>query len=243
MQRLLEESNIQFVSNKIFIPENKHRVKIDVGLSYSAPVSQYWLTQEKDLLVFGFEPNPEAVACIRSPYNKKKAEGHGDVLEHKYLDKDFFVIRSALGSAQEKDKLFYIATKDEGCSSFYKPSGLLFDTEKTINVNVFTLSDFFQYFPWEQIPYIEYLKIDAQGADLDILRGASDYIKKIVYVTAESSVGNLYIDVKDNDVSKVDNFMRENGFLRINHPNTSDPTYVNHLFLDIAPKIFIWQKE
>ena len=145
-------------------------------------------------------------------------------------------------AGEEKNKVFYIATRDEGCSSFYKPSGVLFDTEKTIHVNVFTLSDFFQYFPWEQFPYIEYLKIDAQGADLDILRGAGDYLKKILFITAESAVGNLYMDVKDNDVQKVDEFMKEKGFLRVYHSNTSDPTYVNYLFLDIANQIFIWQQ-
>jgi FkbM family methyltransferase len=242
MRDLLENSHILLVNNKIFIDPNKKHVKIDVGLSYGAPISQTWLSQEKDLVVFGFEANPEAVECIRSPLNKKKEEGHGDVLENKYLDKDFFLISTALGAEKEENKVFYIATKDEGCSSFYKPSGVLFDTEKTIHVNVFTLSDFFQYFPWEQFPYIEYLKIDAQGADLDILRGAGDYLKKIVFITAESAVGNLYMDVKDNDVQKVDEFMREKGFLRVYHSNTSDPTYLNYRFRDIASSIFIYQQ-
>ena len=51
-----------------FINFNKKRVKIDVGLSYSAPHSQDWLSKDDDLIVIGFEPNPD---CIDSILSKK----------------------------------------------------------------------------------------------------------------------------------------------------------------------------
>lgn len=239
---LLQDSHITLVNSKILIPESIKHVKLDVGLSYGAPISQQWLSREDNLMVFGFEPNPEAVECIRSPTNSKKHECHGDILEHKYLDKQCFILPVALSAETEQTKPFYITTVDEGCSSFYKPSGVLFDVEKIIQVPVITLADFLSVFPFDQIPYIEYLKIDAQGADLDILRGAGDYLEKIVFITAESSVGNLYLDVKDNDVNKVDEYMKEQGFFRVLHPNTGDPTYLNYRYRDIASSIFIYQQ-
>lgn len=239
---LLQDNHISIVNGKIHIPESIKHVKLDVGLSYGAPMSQQWLSKEDDLMVFGFEPNPEAVNLIRSPTNCKKHESHGDVLEYKYVNKQCFILPVALSLETEESKPFYITTLDEGCSSFYKPSGVLFDISNVIQVPVITLADFLSYFPWDTIPYIEYLKIDAQGADLDILRGAGDYLEKIVFITAESSVGNLYLDVKDNDVNKVDEYMKEQGFLRIHHPNTGDPTYVNYRYRDIAPSIFIYQQ-
>ncbi len=239
--KLFEKNNIPVVGGKIVLPESTKHVKLDVGLSYGAPMSQNWLSKEKDLIVFGFEPNPEAVDLLRSASNQKKHECHGDILEHKYLDKQCFILPVALSQTSEETKPFYITTLDEGCSSFYKPSGVLFDTSKVIHVPVISLKEFLDYFPWDQIPYIEYLKIDAQGADLDILRGVGQYLERFVFVTAESSVGNLYLDVKDNDVSKVEEYMKTQGFFRIHHQNTGDPTFVNFRYRNIAESIYIFQ--
>lgn len=242
MQDILEKSNITVYNNKIIIPEEIQHVKLDVGLSYGANMSQDWLTHENDLLVFGFEPNPESVRLLRSANNPKQHPAHPDVIEQRFIDKQFFIVPVALGAEKEDDKDFYITTLDEGCSSFYKPSGVLFNVSKVIKVPVFPLKDFLDYFPWDQIPYIEYLKIDAQGSDLDIIRGLGSYIEKIVFITTEATVGNLYLDVKDNDVSKVDSFMLDRGFFRILHPKTKDATYLNFRFRDIASKIYIFQE-
>ena len=243
MKRVLLENHVPFEGDKIKLPVGTKHVKLDVGLSYSAPFSQYWLSREDYLSVFSFEPNPEAVALIRSPLNKKKQENHGDVLEQKFIDTRCHIIPVALGKESQEKRDFYITTFDEGCSSFYKPSGELFHIEKKIHVPVFTLYEFFLYFPWETIPYIEYLKIDAQGADLDILIGAGDFLSKVVFITTEATVGNLYLDVENNDVTKVDSYLGDKGFIRIQHPNTSDPTYLNTRFMEEASTIFIYQKE
>ncbi len=40
------------------IPENCTNVKIDIGLSYCAPISNKWLLKEPNTFVIGFEPNP-----------------------------------------------------------------------------------------------------------------------------------------------------------------------------------------
>jgi hypothetical protein len=40
------------------IPENCTNVKIDIGLSYTAPISNKWLLKEPNTFVIGFEPNP-----------------------------------------------------------------------------------------------------------------------------------------------------------------------------------------
>ncbi len=52
-------------NGKIDIPLNIKRVKLDIGLSYSAPMSQHWLSHEDDLLVFGFEPDLTSVSTIK----------------------------------------------------------------------------------------------------------------------------------------------------------------------------------
>lgn len=74
---------------KIEIPNHIKHIKLDIGLSYSAPMSQYWLSHEKDLLVFGFEPNP---ACVESIFKgaTKWHPSHGDPLEPRFVNKNFF---------------------------------------------------------------------------------------------------------------------------------------------------------
>jgi O-methyltransferase len=241
MQQVLETNHVTLHNNKIVIPEEVKHIKLDVGLSYGANMSQEWLTHEKDLVVFGFEPNPEAVRLLRSEHNPKQHPAHADVIEPRFIDTQFFILPIALGATKEADKDFYITTLDQGCSSFYKPSGVLFDVSNVIKVPVFPLKDFLDHFPWDQFPYIEYLKIDAQGSDLDIIRGIDPYLDRFVFITTEATVGNLYLNVKDNEVSKVDAYMMEKGFFRVIHPMASDATYLNYKFRDIAPNIYIFQ--
>ena len=78
------------------------------------------------------------------------------------------------------------STKNDcGCSSLYEPSN--FEVAKIIDVPIFTLADFFDIFPFDTHPIIEYIKIDAQGADLDIVKSAGHYLKdRVIYITIEA---------------------------------------------------------
>ena len=100
---------------------------------------------------------------------------------------------------------------------------------------------FFDQFPWNRIDYIDYIKIDAQGSDLNILKGAGDYLKnRVVFVTAEPD-GNQYIGAYKCNIDNITNYMISQNFVKINHPNTVDPTYVNKKFLNISNNIYINQ--
>ena len=104
------------------IPPTCTHVKLDIGLSYSAPQAQTWLSHEDaGLMVFGFEPNPESVACITNKDNKKQHPSHGDCLEHKYIEGGRFVIQQcALSSVGEPTTMkFYVSSNDAGTSSLF----------------------------------------------------------------------------------------------------------------------------
>ena len=217
------------------IPLNKKRVKIDIGLSYCAPHTQIWFENDNnddDLYIFGFEPNP---------YNVKSIY----VLENKYFDtKQFCLIDVALSNVKEiKEVEFYCTKNDPGCSSLYCPnSNLPYEIKEIVKVNVYSLKHFFDIFDWNRFPYIEYIKIDAQGSDLDILIGAGDYLKnRVVYITAEPE----YLQYNNSEHNNFDNilkYMESQDFLLINHPNTKDPTFINKKFLYLKDKIYIAQK-
>lgn len=73
------------------IPEKCSHIKIDIGLSYNAPQSQDWLTKEPNLMVFGFEPNPDVIDSISKGNIQKRDPAHGEPLQKNILMKKDFL--------------------------------------------------------------------------------------------------------------------------------------------------------
>ena len=204
---------------KIDIPAHIKHIKFDIGLSYSAPMSQSWLSHEADLLVFGFEPNPPSVSSILQ----------GTYLEKRFIGEKFFLIPCALGLSNNTMIKFFVTGNDCGCSSIYFPKD--FPIERIIEVPIFSLSAFFDLFPFDTHPIIDYIKIDAQGADLDIVKSAGNYLKeRVIYITIEAE--NRQYEGTVNSVQDIDDYMCSIGFIRYVSPNTSDPTYFNPRYSD-----------
>jgi FkbM family methyltransferase len=213
------------------IPLNKKRIKIDIGLSDNVPHTQIWFENDNindDLYVFGFEPN---IYNVQNILNKNIDNNH------------FALINVALSNVKEmKEMDFYCTNYDPGTSSLYCPNNNLNDKIKEIiKVPVYSLKHFFDIFDWNRFPYIEYIKIDAQGSDLDILIGAEDYLKnKVVYITAEPE-SLQYDNTEHNNFNNIKNYLESQDFIFINHPNTIDPTFINKKFLHLKDKIYIAQ--
>jgi len=225
---------------KIYIPKDIKHVKLDVGLSYNAPHSQHWLVREDNLVVFGFEPNVDSINSIKKGA-KKLHPLHGEPLDPKFVGTRFFVFPCALSSVATGMQTFYVTNNDCGCSSLYKPK--YFEVAKVVKVPVFCLSDFFDLFPFDTHPIIEYIKIDAQGSDLEIAKGAGKYLReRVVYITLEPE--NSQYEYTANSVKAIDEYMSEIGFTRDHRQNTSDPTYLNTKYVDYAKNndILIFQR-
>lgn len=225
-------------------PENITSVKIDIGLSYNVPQSQVWLSHDPHVYVFGFEPNPECVDIIQRGNIQKKDSSHGEPIHQEFLDTRFSLFPIALGNVENPSEMnFYQMNNDCGTSSLYQPTDASIGPVKhMIKVPVFSLKHFFDLFPWERFPHIEYIKIDAQGSDMDILMGAGEYLKdRVVYITAEPEYAS-YANCGHNTSSNITAYLESQGFDRVNHPNTSDPTFINRKFSHLTDDIFIWQK-
>jgi len=223
------------------IPDTTRRIKIDVGLSYSAPQSEVWLDHDSDLFVFGFEPHPESVECINRG-NIVGKPGHGKPISDEHL-KRFALIPVALGNVSSSQTLdFYLMRGDCGTSSLFPPNTALLDSiSRVVKVPVHNLSEFFDKFPWDRFPVIEYLKIDAQGSDLDILKGAGHYLSdRVVFVTAEPE-NIAYFGCK-NSAHEIVEYLLSMGFKRVFDRNTGDPTFLNTRFEHLASSIFIYQQ-
>lgn len=225
-------------SGKINIPANIKHVKLDIGLSWCAPMSQVWLAKEDDLIVFGFEPHPKSIASIKngSCVPDAWARDYLDPLHPirhkseipKLFGTHFFLIPCALGLSQDKTATFYLTGNDCGCSSLFAP--VTIPVIDIIEVPVLPLASFFDIFPFDTHPFIDYIKIDAQGADLDIAKSAGAYLtERVVCITLEPE-NNAYEGTK-NSLNDVDAYMSAMGFQKYDSKNTGDPTYVNIKFM------------
>ena len=227
------------------IPNSCTHVKLDIGLSYNAPQSQSWLSHEDaGLMVFGFEPNPTSIASIINKNNQKQHHSHGDCLQYKYIEEGRFVIQQcALSSVSEPTTMkFYVSNNDCGTSSLFPNDEThLGKIKEVIDVPVYSLEMFFAGFPWDRFQYIEYVKIDAQGSDLNILKSAGSYLRdRVVFVTAEGD-GNQYIGAHECSAANIISYMESQGFMQIRHTNTTDPTFVNKKYIEESKKIYIKQ--
>lgn len=141
-----------------------------------------------------------------------------------------------------KNTIKFFVTKDDcGCSSIYLPKE--FEVECVIEVPIFSLADFFELFPFDTHPVIEYIKIDAQGSDLDIAKSAGGYLaERVVYITLEAE--NAQYENTANSFADINNYMQSIGFVRYSSPQTSDPTYFNPRFSDYVKnhEISIYQR-
>jgi FkbM family methyltransferase len=222
------------VRNKIVIPNWAKHIKLDIGLGRHPIYSANWLQTQPDTLIFGFEPNPVALSWI---------DKNTFFLQDDRKNK-FFPIPVAL-SSQSSELTFYVTEPWHESSSLLKPKqstlSMIKSDVKIIKVPGFKLSDFFDLLPLDCIDHIEYIKIDAQGVDLDIVKSGKDIIQsKVVYITLEAD--GHYYENSDSNVSEIDSYMESIGFLKVKHPNVLDPTYLNKKFEDIANTIYICQK-
>jgi hypothetical protein len=196
-------------TGKIKIPEKCKRVKLDVGLSNNAPHSELWLKSAKndDTCVYGFEPNPYNVKYIR-----ETPLGHsyqGIQVDPNRIDDTFFVVQSAVSCGEPRYSDFYCTEGDPGTSSIYKPN--TFKVLDICVVNIITLKDFFDLFPWDKIPYIEQLKTDTQSSDFDVIKGCGEYLsERVVYLDVEISTNNQY--EKDENPEEFHNYILSQGF-------------------------------
>lgn len=252
MIKQLLELGLPIINGHISIPPYATQVRIDVGLSVNAPQSATWLEREDDLFVIGFEPiqsNIDFIHAGNAPWPKN--------LNPALIGNRMCIVRTALSATDEpRTKNFYVTKPDPGCSSFLEPKNI--EVDRIEVVHEFNLDTILKFFPYHRIPYIEHLKIDAQGSDFDVIKGTKQNLSKILFITLEIDTQNYHGGLQsENEVS---NFLRHQGFRKISDSivsrgirklkrhninlETDDPTYVNSsLYSNLRnPRIWIYQR-
>ncbi len=158
--------------------------------------------------IFSFECNPATVeVCMKALYN------HPNIKFFNY----------ALG-AQPAEKPFYSYTEgNDGASSLLKRCDFHQTQRETGIIKVRRLYDVMIE---EQIPYIDYLCMDVQGYELEVLKGLGDFLRhKVRYIVLEcpaQSPPEGYLAPgsysKYNGApsyKEIETFMINNGFIKL----------------------------
>ena len=130
---------------------------------------------------------------------------------------------------------------DVGVSSLLKPTESLgYEILETNDVDVLSLSMLMDKIDWNRFEYIELVKIDTQGKDLDIIKSAKNYLDKIVFLNCEINTFNHYEDsVAPNEYAI---YLESMGFEKVLDNSivdgeVVDVTYINKKYIHLKDKI------
>jgi len=207
LRKHLQAASVRFDSKgNICLPSWCRSVKVDVGLSFNAKMSFEWLErQPEDLIVFAFEPVKANIQQIKAKMQSQPNQ--------RWINERLILIPLALG--KEFCVREFFVTDDTGQSSLLRPTKAPIALVQT--VEVVTLHAFTALIPEEQMPYIDYLKTDCQGTDLDVLLGAGPSIKRYVCITSESETANY--QGSQNGLRRTKAYLSSLGFAQINSRN------------------------
>ncbi|WP_061255853.1 FkbM family methyltransferase [Leptospira interrogans] len=132
----------------------------------------------------------------------------------KKVDNRIVIIDTAL-SDSKKEILFHLCKKQQ-VSSVFKPNTRFLDmfpdagrhdVERTIQIQSDRMDSLLKE---KGIQYVDFLKIDTQGFELAILKGASGYIGDIIGLQIEVEFVEMYLE--QPLFSQVDEYVRKQGF-------------------------------
>ena len=219
-------------NNKLILPQNTKKVMIDVGTSVDWNNSIKYLSEyPNDSAVIGIEPNIDSWLLAKGIhyFNYKK---HIEELPKytKNISSRIIFLPVALAPYEGFAK-FYGHDK-LGTSSLLDSA---FETTNSTVVPTIKLSQVIELVP-DNIEYIEILKIDAEGFDLQILKSGGQYLSRVAVVTVECVNGHLF---KSGYKSKeIYDFLESNNFKVI--PNSKifgTDSFINLKFEKELPNI------
>ena len=166
---------------------------VQAGAHYGQEIEQF-LKHNPDLKIIAFEPNELSFSKLKEKF--KEIDG-------------VLVFKKALGS-EIKDAEFWLASNDGQSSSLLRPSEHLqlaphvkFDNIAFVSVE--TLDSYLSLMCDHN-----FLIIDTQGSELDVLIGAAKTLEHIEYIYVEVNRGEIYEYCTQFD--ELNNYLIERGF-------------------------------
>lgn len=176
-------------------------VVVDVGARWGA--ADVWSSLAPHVHVFGFDPDPEECARLNdlAVQREPRLETYVPV---------------ALGEAT-KDVTLYV-TRQPACSSIYPPreelraaAPALSSDLELAETQTIRLRSLDEWCADEGVTYVDGLKLDTQGSELGVLRGATTILPSVLWVEVEVEFNPIYQG--QPLFGDVDAFLREHGFV------------------------------
>ena len=115
---------------------------------------------------------------------------------------------NAVGAGSEQGTFnFTIVNRDDSCSFRYTEAEAKAEGFEQVKLPVVTLNDLLA---GSDLPVPDIIKIDAEGLDIEVLKGASNYWGKTEIFMVEVGIVNKLFD---NSFLKMINFMDSNGYI------------------------------
>ena len=183
------------VDKRVF--DAQRLVVVDVGARYGG--QKHWDIYGDQVLLIGFEPDEEECNNLNEKFNVR---GHYYFPVALHKDRGY--------------RTFYITQYDASCG-FYKRDMTFWSrfpgkedvrVKKTVRKETV---DFNTFAKEHQIEYVDFMKLDVEGAELDVLKGSVDFLRGGSVLGAAIEV--TFLDIAKQPVfSDVDSFMRKMGF-------------------------------
>ena len=178
------------------------KLRIDIGLSHCPPNTTLWLNDCKDTFIIAVEPVKLSFELSEACLRKHKDKNNNTLV----------MLNCALDNIKTPTKMkMNITATDVGCSSLFEISlDHPYSKLREEVVDIFPFSSILSKIDWKKFKEVEYLKIDTQGKDLNIMKNAKDFHSKFPLIEIESSTGNEYIDAPKQE--EILDYMKESGF-------------------------------
>ena len=174
----------------------KNPIIIDVGANEGQSINRFSLIFN-DCIIHSFEPIKKCFDRMIKYYPNKKFIKNNYALSDKNTNKKFFINKHSYTSSFSKINKNY--------NEFNKKNKIV----KTSEVKTLTLDTYINLY---NIKKIDILKIDTQGHELHILKGAKNVLKKSIinFIEVEIILCNYY-EININ-LHEVDNIMYKNNY-------------------------------
>jgi FkbM family methyltransferase len=183
-------------------------VVMDIGAR--SGIQSFWTSSPYPIKVIGFEPDEEECRLLNNELLSSEHPKDAPTVTYYPV---------ALGRERAKRKLYLY--KDRRLSSFFLPNLSLlnhfpldqllmpeaFSIDAEVAVDCVPLDEFC---PREEINDVDFIKIDTQGSEMEILQGGPETLRKTFAVAIEVEFAPIY--EKQPLFADVDSFLRGQGF-------------------------------
>ncbi|WNM20245.1 FkbM family methyltransferase [Flavobacterium capsici] len=163
---------------------------------------------------------PDAQYTLLEPQERLKASLQD------LLDSNSKITFHPVGAGSENGSFkFTIVDRDDSCSFRYSEKEAIENGFEQYDVQVVTLNELIKS---NGLPIPDIIKIDAEGLDIEVLKGANDFFGKTEMFMVEAGIVNKSFD---NSFLKLINYMDENGYRLFEITDLNRPFELNVLWL------------